>query len=79
SAHELLSDKFSNRRICDIAYAWGFASEAHYSRAFRQRFGMTPSEAKICRAGTCQVDKETNRTEVGDRDYERWLSEVLRM
>lgn len=79
SAQELLSDKLSNRRICDIAYSWGFASEAHYSRAFRQRFGMTPSEAKACHTGTYRLDDEAIRTEVGDREYERWLGETLRM
>jgi AraC-like DNA-binding protein len=79
SAQELLSDKLSNKRICDIAYTWGFASEAHYSRAFRLRFGMTPSEAKAYLPETYPADHEAIRTEVGDRDYERWLSETLRM
>jgi AraC family transcriptional activator of tynA and feaB len=30
--------------ISEIAFAWGFSSSAHFSRAFRKRFGATPSE-----------------------------------
>lgn len=33
-------------RIVDLAFAYGFSSEAHFSRAFRRRFGMTPGEAR---------------------------------
>ena len=34
------------RRISDIAYSWGFNNNAHFSRAFRQAFGCSPSEAR---------------------------------
>lgn len=30
--------------ISEIAFAWGFNSPAHFCRAYRKRFGMTPSE-----------------------------------
>ena len=30
--------------ISEIAFAWGFSSSAHFSRAFRKRFAVTPSE-----------------------------------
>lgn len=30
--------------ISEIAFAWGFSSSAHFSRTFRNRFGVTPSE-----------------------------------
>jgi AraC-like DNA-binding protein len=33
-----------DRTISEIAFAWGFSSSAHFSRAFRKRFGVTPSE-----------------------------------
>ena len=42
---EILSDRSSNARIADIAYRYGFASNAHFSRAFRQQFGHTPRES----------------------------------
>lgn len=33
-------------RIGDIAYAWGFSSPAHFSRAFRDRYGASPREIR---------------------------------
>jgi AraC-like DNA-binding protein len=35
-----------HRRIYDIAFDWGFSSEAHFSRVFRRTFGLSPSEAR---------------------------------
>lgn len=35
------------RSISDISMAWGFKDSAHFSRVFRNRFGLTPRE---CRA-----------------------------
>lgn len=32
-----------DQTISEIAFAWGFSSSAHFSRAFRKRFGVTPS------------------------------------
>jgi AraC family transcriptional regulator, positive regulator of tynA and feaB len=33
-----------DQTISEIAFAWGFSSSAHFSRAFRKRFGVTPSD-----------------------------------
>lgn len=41
-----LSDPAHARRIGDVAHRWGFASDAAFSRAFRQAFGMTPRAAR---------------------------------
>ena len=32
------------RSISEVAYAWGFNSPAHFSRAFKKHFGLRPSE-----------------------------------
>ncbi|WP_412516264.1 helix-turn-helix domain-containing protein [Actinomadura madurae] len=32
--------------IADVAYRWGFSSQAHFARHFRARFGRTPSEVR---------------------------------
>ncbi len=46
-AHAELSDPaHGHRRIYDIAFSGGFASEAHFSRVFRRAFGLSPSEAR---------------------------------
>nr|WP_279343800.1 helix-turn-helix domain-containing protein [Variovorax terrae] len=30
--------------IAEIAFRWGFSSQAHFSRAFKERYGLTPRE-----------------------------------
>ncbi|WP_153789135.1 helix-turn-helix domain-containing protein [Pseudomonas sp. EMN2] len=35
-----------DRRIGDVAYANGFADEAHFSRVFRKAFGLSPTSAR---------------------------------
>lgn len=34
------------RSITSIAYAWGFSDSAHFSRAFRRCFGVSPSQVR---------------------------------
>lgn len=41
SAGELLD---SAAPVTDIAFKWGFKALGHYSRAFKQRFGLSPSQ-----------------------------------
>lgn len=36
----------SDLRISDIIGRWGFSNGAHFSRVFKQKFGVTPSEVK---------------------------------
>ncbi|GAA2196047.1 helix-turn-helix domain-containing protein [Streptomyces bangladeshensis] len=38
--------------IAGVARRWGFTSSAHFSRAFRTAYGMSPSEWRDTRAGT---------------------------
>ncbi|AGA91519.1 transcriptional regulator containing an amidase domain and an AraC-type DNA-binding HTH domain [Thioflavicoccus mobilis 8321] len=47
NCHRELRDVASaNRSISDIAYAWGFNDQAHFSRAFRRQFGVAPREVR---------------------------------
>ena len=34
------------RTVAEVAFEWGFASPAHFSRLFRRRFGHPPSETR---------------------------------
>jgi AraC-like DNA-binding protein len=39
---ELVQDGSGKRTISEIAYAWGFNDQAHFSRTFRKHFGVSP-------------------------------------
>jgi AraC-like DNA-binding protein len=41
---ELLDPRRSKASLAEIAFGWGFNDAAHFSRAFRGRFGCTPRE-----------------------------------
>ncbi|MGH8116734.1 MAG: helix-turn-helix domain-containing protein [Rhodanobacteraceae bacterium] len=41
----------SSRRVSEVAYAWGFNSDSHFSRSFRARFSASPSEVRARRVG----------------------------
>ena len=46
-ARRMLTDPHqSNRPIHVIAYESGFGDLSYFNRAFRQRYGMTPSDAR---------------------------------
>lgn len=46
-SHAMLSDPRRARlRISEIAYACGFGDLSHFNKCFRQRFAMSPSEAR---------------------------------
>ncbi|MDR2333993.1 MAG: helix-turn-helix domain-containing protein [Burkholderiaceae bacterium] len=45
---EVLADPaYSRQRVADIAYRWGFTSTSHFSRVFKDRYGMSPSDARV--------------------------------
>jgi AraC-like DNA-binding protein len=52
AAHVLLEDPAVGRNISDIASEFGFASDAHFSRAFRQRYGYSP---KVARSDNAEI------------------------
>jgi len=43
---DLCDARQAARSISEIAYAWGFNDAAHFSRAFRARFGCTPRDMR---------------------------------
>ncbi|MGW2044686.1 helix-turn-helix domain-containing protein [Streptomyces sp. NPDC001858] len=44
SRRELARRDAASRSVTVVAHRWGFTSAAHFSRAFRAAYGMTPSE-----------------------------------
>jgi acetamidase/formamidase/AraC-like DNA-binding protein len=45
----------AHRSISEIAYRYGFGDSAHFSRSFRQRFGMSPREFRQQEAGRVSI------------------------
>jgi AraC-like DNA-binding protein len=39
---DLLNPDFAHRSITEIAYSWGFNNSNHFSRCFKQAFGLSP-------------------------------------
>lgn len=69
---DLVSCRLDHAQVAGIGYRWGFTDAAHFSRAFKERFGCTPSEA---RAGADAVGRrQTSDLRVGDRRYEEWIA-----
>ncbi|MBJ6764569.1 helix-turn-helix domain-containing protein [Myxococcaceae bacterium JPH2] len=49
--HAVLCDPTEHRRIADIADEHGLPNEAHFSRAFRRRFGCSAKDVRGARVG----------------------------
>lgn len=70
---EIMSARHAHVQVSEIAYRWGFTNAAHFTRAFRQRFGRTPSDAReTARTAVLQGRTELD-PRVGDRRYEEWI------
>lgn len=51
SAHRMLSSpRFDHKRIGEIAFEVGFGDLAYFNRAFRQRYGLSPGDARAGKA-----------------------------
>jgi AraC-like DNA-binding protein len=78
AALNLSSPAHREQRIGQIAYHWGFPSEAVFSRNFKALFGMSPTEARgrADRLWAAQVWTGANATP--ERDFMVWMK-TLRM
>ncbi|MDX3521208.1 helix-turn-helix domain-containing protein [Streptomyces scabiei] len=44
-------ERGDGRTVTEIAFAFGFSSSGHFSRSFRERYGLTPREVRAAGAG----------------------------
>lgn len=76
---EITTLRHATSQIAEVAYRWGFDDPSVFSRAFRQRFGCAPNEARALAYARARRDHSglnspnTDR-DVGDRTYEEWIA-----
>ena len=73
---ELSNPARDHRRIYEVAFDVGFSSEAHFSRAFRSMFGLSPSDVRA-RART--LPSGINRQPApgpAEGGYEAWVRQL---
>jgi AraC-like DNA-binding protein len=73
-AHAILTDPRDRRRIAEVAEQYGFVSGAHFSRAFRNAFGYSPSEAR--EVGEARVLPPDGPAASADTAYGDWVSRL---
>lgn len=44
---DFVDRRFSGKSITEIAFSWGFSDSAHFSRCFKQRFGIPPRQFRL--------------------------------
>lgn len=71
--HVLLNDPRETRGIGEIAYQYGFISDAHFSRAFRKNFGFSPRDARIGLSLGYDSDAESDETTAV---FRRWIQRL---
>jgi AraC-like DNA-binding protein len=53
-AHRLLADPMNSAvPIGDVALQCAFSTPSHFARAFKERYGITPSEHRVCALAPC--------------------------
>ncbi|MBN8885109.1 MAG: helix-turn-helix domain-containing protein [Rudaea sp.] len=62
-----------DRLIAEIAYAHGFVSEAHFSRAFRQAYGIAPRDARHDRRAAATTTVRRQQALVAEADFSNWI------
>lgn len=70
------------KSLTTLAYEQGFQSEDTFRRAFKNAFGMTPSEAKeqglkAYSEYYASLSKEETKMPMGDRLYQEWVSNLF--
>lgn len=71
---QIVSARHAREHISQIAFHWGFANPAHFNRAFKQRFGRTPGEARESARDAVLLERVALDARVGDRRYEEWIA-----
>lgn len=73
---DLVAPSRLHRGIADIAYSLGFSDPAHFSRVFKRRYGLSPSDAR--QAGTRSLGSlnADEAMRAGDVKYAFWIANI---
>lgn len=63
-------------RIVDVAIRWGFGSQSHFCRLFRQAFGMSPGEAMDLGRAAGPTGRSIGDAGQHQPAFHRWLLEL---
>jgi AraC family transcriptional regulator, positive regulator of tynA and feaB len=72
--NDLANPRLCSKTITEIAFSWGFSDSAHFSRSFRQQFGISP---RLFRAQT-GVKTWNHEKDSGAREFSRIVLAELR-
>jgi AraC-like DNA-binding protein len=70
---EIVSPRHAASQISEIGYRWGFSDPAVFTRAFRRRYGRSPSEAREMARVYARRDRRTFDPRAGNRLHEEWI------
>lgn len=73
---DLVAPAERDTRVATIGYRWGFANEATFSRAFKARFGLSPSEVRAGDGAFLAVAGIRSENLDG-RLLEQWMRELM--
>jgi AraC-like DNA-binding protein len=74
----LCNPAHDHSRIYEIAFALGFSSEAHFSRVFRVRYGLSPSDVRARAQTLLSEIGLATASGTSDTRYEDWLRQLNR-
>ncbi len=66
-AHRQLREDPAVGTIADVAHRWGFASQPHFTRVFRDHFGQTPGEVRQRATSEFTAVRSTSAASKGSR------------
>jgi AraC-like DNA-binding protein len=73
AAMQLADPAQRRRKISEIAFGLGFASESTFNRAFRIAFGISPREARLRGSALGPVADPTGAENPTSREFARWM------
>ncbi|MGN6150245.1 MAG: helix-turn-helix domain-containing protein [Rhizomicrobium sp.] len=73
---EIMSARYAGTPIAEIGYRWGFTDAATFTRAFRRRFALTPSEARASSHAWSRLNRTDIDPRAGNRRHEEWIASL---